>query len=141
MQALFSYFLQFFKSLILQTLWIYSFCDFTRYLVFWLYFGCRDFPHFLQTQGHKKVPSFRQIWYFHKRKVQRRSWTGINLEIPDNIYWRIRKRLCTMGKGVPVEAVETILIPAKSHIVIPSPNRTGERLSCDYISSIRQIRS
>jgi hypothetical protein len=23
-----------------------------RYLGFWLYNGCRDFPHFLQTQGH-----------------------------------------------------------------------------------------
>ena len=30
----------------LQILWIYKFCEFTRYLVFWLYFGCTDFPHF-----------------------------------------------------------------------------------------------
>ena len=37
---------KFFKSLVLQVLWIYNFCEFTRYLVFWLYFGCRDFPHF-----------------------------------------------------------------------------------------------
>ena len=32
--------LKIFKSLILQTLWFSNLCDFTRYLVFWLYFGC-----------------------------------------------------------------------------------------------------
>ncbi len=29
------------KSLILLSLWIRDFWDYTRYLVFWLYFGCR----------------------------------------------------------------------------------------------------
>ena len=38
-------FLEFFKSLILQALWIYFFCVFTRYLPFGLYFGCMDFTH------------------------------------------------------------------------------------------------
>ena len=32
----FTAFCKFFKSLILQSLWIYNFCDFTRYWVFWL---------------------------------------------------------------------------------------------------------
>jgi hypothetical protein len=36
------YILQFFKSLILQTLWIHDFCDFMSYLAFWLYLGCMD---------------------------------------------------------------------------------------------------
>ncbi len=92
-----------------------------------------NYPHFLQPEGHKKVPSFRQIWYFDKRKVQRRSWTGINLEIPDNIYWKVRKRLCTMGKDAPVKTVEDTLIPGKSPTVILGSNRTGKTLPCDYI--------
>jgi len=42
----FTIFCKFFKSLILQVLWIYNFCGFVSYLAFWLYVGCRDFPHF-----------------------------------------------------------------------------------------------
>jgi len=38
-----------------------------------------------------------------------------------------------MGKGVPVKAVESILVSGKSHIIIPGPNGTGETLSCYYI--------
>ena len=32
----FTIFWEFFKSLILQTLWIVNFCDFMSYLTFWL---------------------------------------------------------------------------------------------------------
>ncbi len=36
----FTIFRNFFKSLILQTLWIYDFWDFMSYWGFWLYCGC-----------------------------------------------------------------------------------------------------
>jgi len=36
---------------------IHGFCDFARYLTFWLYFGCMDFPHFLQPQDHQNPNS------------------------------------------------------------------------------------
>ena len=65
--------------------------------------------------------------------TQRRSWTGINLEIPDNIYWRVRRRLYTMGKDVLFKTVEDTLLPSKSPTVILRPNRTGKTLPCDYI--------
>ena len=42
-------FCNFFKSLILQILWFYYFCDFMSYLAFCLYFGCTDFPHFFTS--------------------------------------------------------------------------------------------
>ena len=61
-------FCKIFKSLILYALWICIFCDFMSYLAFWLYFGCMDSSHFLQSQGHhtesKRKPFFaRQICY------------------------------------------------------------------------------
>jgi hypothetical protein len=71
--------------------------------------------------------------YINLDMTKRRSWTGMNLEIPDNIYWRVRKRLYTMGKDVPVKTVEDALIPSKSPTVILGPNRTGKTLPCDYI--------
>jgi hypothetical protein len=40
------FFYKFLKSLILLMLWICDFCHFVSYLVFWLYYGCMDFPHF-----------------------------------------------------------------------------------------------
>ena len=74
-----------------------------------------------------------QDFYINIDMTQRRSWTGINLEIPDNIYWRVRKRLYTMGKDVLVKTVEDTLIPSKSPTVILGPYRTGKSLPCDYI--------
>ena len=59
--------------------------------------------------------------YINIDMTQRRSWTGINLEIPDNIYCKLQKKFCTMGKHVPVKIVEGILIPGKSRIIILGP--------------------
>jgi hypothetical protein len=74
-----------------------------------------------------------QDFYINIDMTHRRSWTGMNLEIPDNIYWRVRKRLYTMGKDVKVKIVEDTLIPGKSPTVILGPYRTGKSLPCDYI--------
>jgi len=45
----------FFKSLLLQILWIYDFCDFMSCLGFGLYYGRMDFPHFFQLQGQVRM--------------------------------------------------------------------------------------
>jgi len=55
-------------------------------------------------------------------------WAGINMEIPDNIYWKVQKRFWAMGKDVPAKTVEDTLIPGKSRIIILGPNRTGKTL-------------
>jgi hypothetical protein len=65
--------------------------------------------------------------------TQRRSWAGTNLEIPDNIYRRVRKRLCTMEKDVPVKTSEDILISGKLNLFILGPKGTVKTVSCDYI--------
>jgi len=65
--------------------------------------------------------------------IQRRSWTDINLEIPDNIYCKLQKKFCAMGKDVLFKTVEDTLIPGKLPIVILEPKGTGKTLPCDYI--------
>ena len=43
-------FCKFFESFLLQILWIYRFWGFTSYPASWLYYGCMDFSHFLQSK-------------------------------------------------------------------------------------------
>ena len=74
-----------------------------------------------------------QDFYINIDMTQRRSRIGINLEIPDNIYWMVRKRLYTMGKDVLVKTVEDTLITGKLPIVILGPKGTGKTVPCDYI--------
>jgi len=38
-----------------------------------------------------------------------------------------------MEKDVSIKAIEDILVPGKSPVVIFGPNRTGKTLLCDYI--------
>jgi hypothetical protein len=66
--------------------------------------------------------------YINIDMTQRRSWTDINLETPDNIYWRVQKRFYTMEKDVLVKTVEDTLIPCKLPIVILWPNRIWKTL-------------
>ena len=55
------------------------------------------------------------------------------MEIPDNIYWKVQKKFCAMGKDVPVKIVGDTLIPGKLLIVILVPKGTGKTVPCDYI--------
>ena len=71
--------------------------------------------------------------YINIDMTQRGSWTGINLEIPDNIYCKLRKKFCMMGNHIPVKIVEDTLISGKLPIVILEPKGTGKTLPCDYI--------
>ncbi len=55
------------------------------------------------------------------------------MEVPDNIYCKLQKKFCTMGKDVPVKIVEDTIVPGKLPIGTLEPKGTGKTLPCDYI--------